>query len=205
MELARLAQARLAAGLDIGHAGEQLAFPLARVVCDAALGIEDHRLPLAEIISGPARIAGAREADEGVHDAVAHRLLCRRRLGHRAEAEADVGGVFRVLEVELVDEGGRAGAPAFVYQLDFEDAKHTADIGLSFGTMPEPTSAEQAMSDRVMDAFVRFARTGDPGWAAYDLGKRQTMIFDTESRVANDPRQWERELFARVPYIQPGS
>ncbi len=31
------------------------------------------------------------------------------------------------------------------------------------------------------------------------------MIFDTTSRVENDPRQWERELFARVPYIQPGS
>ena len=61
------------------------------------------------------------------------------------------------------------------------------------------------MSDRVMDAFVRFARTGNPGWPAYDLAKRQTMIFDTESRVENDPRKWERELFARVPYIQPGS
>ena len=61
------------------------------------------------------------------------------------------------------------------------------------------------MSDRVMDAFVRFARTGDPGWPAYDLAKRRTMIFDTASRVENDPRKWERELFARVPYIQPGS
>ena len=56
-----------------------------------------------------------------------------------------------------------------------------------------------------MDAFVRFARTGSPGWPAYDLTKRQTMIFDTTSRVDNDPRRWERELFVRVPYIQPGS
>src|SRR3546814_7080942 len=72
-------------------------------------------------------------------------------------------------------------------------------------TMPDPTPAQQTMSDRVMDAFVRFARSGDPGWPAYDLARRQTMIFDTESRVENDPRQWERELFARVPYIQPRS
>jgi len=56
-----------------------------------------------------------------------------------------------------------------------------------------------------MDAFVRFARTGNPGWPAYDRAKRQTMVFDTESRVEKDPRKWERELFARVPYIQPGS
>ena len=56
-----------------------------------------------------------------------------------------------------------------------------------------------------MDAFVRFAHTGDPGWPVYDLANRPTMIFDTDSRVENDPRKWERELFARVPYIQPGS
>ena len=31
------------------------------------------------------------------------------------------------------------------------------------------------------------------------------MIFDTQSRVTNNPRGWEREMFARVPYIQPGS
>ena len=108
-------------------------------------------------------------------------------------------------QVEEAEARTKAGAPAFVYQLDFEDAKHTDDIGLSFGTMPDPTPAQQAMSDRMMDAFVRFARTGDPGWAAYDLAKRQTMIYDIESRVENDPREWERELFARVPYIQPGT
>ena len=108
-------------------------------------------------------------------------------------------------QVEEAEARARAGAPAFVYQLDFEQAKHTDDIGLSFGTMPNPTPAQQAMSDVVMDAFVRFARTGDPGWPAYRLARRETMIFDIVSRVENDPRRWERELFARVPYIQPGS
>jgi len=108
-------------------------------------------------------------------------------------------------QVEEAEARARAGVPAFVYQLDFENAKHTDDIGLSFGTIPDPTPAQQAMSERVMAAFVRFARTGNPGWPAYDLRQRQTMVFDTASRVVNDPRQWERELFARVPYIQPGS
>ncbi len=96
-------------------------------------------------------------------------------------------------------------ASTFVYQLDFEDAKHTDDIGLSFGTIPNPTDDQTAMSNTVMDAFVRFAKTGNPGWAAYDLAERKTMIFDRQSRVESNPRAWERELFARVPYIQPGS
>jgi para-nitrobenzyl esterase len=31
------------------------------------------------------------------------------------------------------------------------------------------------------------------------------MIFDVDSRIEENPRQWERELFARVPYTQPGT
>jgi len=108
-------------------------------------------------------------------------------------------------QVEEAEARARAGVPAFVYQLDFENAKHMDDIGLSFGTSENPTLARAAMSDVVMDAFVRFARTGNPGWAPYDLKARRTMVFDTNSRVVSDPRKWERELFARVPYVQPGS
>lgn len=109
-------------------------------------------------------------------------------------------------QVEEADARARAGARhTWVYQLDFEQAKHTDDIGLSFGTFENPTPARAAMSNTVMDAFVRFARTGNPGWTPYSLPRRQTMVFDTVSKVKNDPRQWERVLFARVPYIQPGS
>lgn len=99
----------------------------------------------------------------------------------------------------------KAGVPAFVYQLNFEEAKHTDDIGLSFGTVPNPTAAQRAMSLHMMDRFIRFARTGNPGWPPYSLDKRETMIFDHESRLENNPRGWERELFARIPYIQPGT
>jgi para-nitrobenzyl esterase len=108
-------------------------------------------------------------------------------------------------QVEEAEARAQAGVPAFVYQLDFEDAKHTDDIGFAFGTTPDASPAQRAMSDRMIDAFVRFARTGDPGWPAYELDRRATMIFDTVSRVESDPRRWERELFARVPYIQPGT
>ena len=63
----------------------------------------------------------------------------------------------------------------------------------------------------MMEALVRFARTGDPSggslgqWPRYDLAKRATMLFDADSRVENDPRKAERELFAKAPYIQPGT
>ena len=32
-----------------------------------------------------------------------------------------------------------------------------------------------------------------------------TMTIDVDSRVENDPRKAERELFANAPYIQPGT
>lgn len=109
-------------------------------------------------------------------------------------------------QLEEADGRARAGVRhTWVYQLDFEQAKHTDDIGLSFGTFADYSPARQAMSDRLMDAFVRFAHTGNPGWASYTLPRRDTMVFNTVSRVVSDPRRWERELFARVPYIQPGS
>lgn len=109
-------------------------------------------------------------------------------------------------QVEEADARARARVRrTWVYQLDFEAAKHTDDIGLAFGTSESMTPARQAMSDRIMDTFVHFARTGNPGWASYNVPGRETMVFDSVSRVVKDPRKWERELFARVPYIQPGS
>ena len=108
----------------------------------------------------------------------------------------------QVIEAE---ERARAGAPAFVYQLDFEQAAHTADIGLVFGTAPNMTASQRIMSERMMAAFIAFAKTADPGWPGYDLATRKTMVFDTISRVENDPRGRERKLFETVPYIQPGT
>lgn len=108
----------------------------------------------------------------------------------------------QVIEAE---ERARAGAPAFVYQLDFEAAQHTDDIGLAFGTSAAQGEKRAAMSEVMMQAFLRFARTGDPGWPAYDLQKRATMVFDVASKVVDDPRGRERELFAQVPFIQAGT
>ena len=108
----------------------------------------------------------------------------------------------QVIEAE---ERARASAPAFVYQLDFEQAAHTADIGLVFGTKPAMTAAQRAMNAQMMAAFITFAKTGNPGWPGHDLATRKTMVFDTVSRVENDPRGRERRLFEAVPYVQPGS
>ena len=53
----------------------------------------------------------------------------------------------------------------------------------------------QELADTVHSAWVSFARNGDPGWPRYDLDRRATMRFDTTSRVVEDPRAWEREIW----------
>ncbi len=99
----------------------------------------------------------------------------------------------------------RTSNPAFIYQLNFENAAHTDDIGLVFGTKPAMTEAQLDMSQRMMLSFLSFAKNGNPSWPAYDLKDRQTMLFDKTSIVVSNPRQRERELFANAPYIQPGT
>ncbi|HYC94626.1 MAG TPA: carboxylesterase/lipase family protein [Sphingomicrobium sp.] len=121
-------------------------------------------------------------------------------------------------QVEEAEARARADAPTWVYQLDFASpvepwrgAGHTLDVPLVFGTLDAPGSitgtgtAARAVSEAMMTAFTALARSGEAGWPQYRLPERSTMISDAPPHVENDPRREQRELFARVPYIQPGT
>ena len=123
------------------------------------------------------------------------------------------------------EERARQGAPAFVYQLDWGSpldggkfgAFHTLDIPLVFDNIAQPGSrtgtspAAQHMADQMSNALLAFARTGNPShkgiphWKPYRLDKRETLVFNHTSALVNDPRGGERELYARVPFIQRGT
>jgi len=127
---------------------------------------------------------------------------------------------------QVIEAEARAQAKtnAWVYQLDFTSrtdprrgAFHSLDIALVFGTLGAKgsqtgTAADaHAASAAMQEGFVAFTKTGNPNhaglpeWPVYDLVRRPTMIFDRRSHIENDPRKWQRELFARIPYIQPGT
>jgi len=127
----------------------------------------------------------------------------------------------------IIEAEARAaqGAPAYAYELDWKSpvdggkwgAFHTLDIPLAFDNIGQKdsqtgTSADaQRLADQMSEAFIAFARTGNPNtraiphWDPYQLPRRQTMVFDVESRLVDDPRGRERELFAKVPWIQQGT
>ncbi|HEY9216921.1 MAG TPA: carboxylesterase/lipase family protein, partial [Phenylobacterium sp.] len=117
------------------------------------------------------------------------------------------------------------GAPTWVYQLDFPSplqegrlrAHHAIDIPLVFDNTAAPGASTgdglqaRRLAEQMSAALLAFARTGDPNhsglptWSRFDLERRRTMIFDVNCRMEDDPRGAERRLFAKVPYVQPGT
>jgi para-nitrobenzyl esterase len=59
----------------------------------------------------------------------------------------------------------------------------------------------EALSGRVMDAWVAFARTGNPSheglprWPAYEPGRRATMLLGPECAVVDAPKELERAFW----------
>ncbi|HYM36761.1 MAG TPA: carboxylesterase/lipase family protein [Steroidobacteraceae bacterium] len=127
-----------------------------------------------------------------------------------------------IIEAEL---RAQQGAPAFSYQLDWPSpqdggkwrAPHTLDIPLVFDNIDKPGSITgtgddaKKMANQISDAFISFAKTGDPNhvgipkWEPYTLPRRATMVFNTTSKLIDDPRGDERKLFEKVPFIQQGT
>jgi para-nitrobenzyl esterase len=131
---------------------------------------------------------------------------------------------WRAAVIEAQERAKQAGAGTFVYQLDWGSpiepkmgAPHTFDIPLVFGNLDAGGSLTgtgkdaQQVSAMMSDAFVSFARNGKPSseklpdWKPYTLPDRETMVIALPPQLENDPRGAERKLFARVPYVQPGT
>ena len=84
-------------------------------------------------------------------------------------------------------------------------ACHGIEVPFVFGTtglesvVPLVGSGPEAvrLSERIQDAWIAFARTGDPGWPAYDADARATMVWGRESGVEHAPLDAERAAWDR--------
>ena len=91
-------------------------------------------------------------------------------------------------------------------------AAHTMEIPFVFGRLDDPEtesltgqgSAVQRLSAQMMDAWIAFARTGNPAmvalpaWPAYTADRRTTMVFDESVTVVDAPMEAERAVWASV-------
>jgi para-nitrobenzyl esterase len=108
-------------------------------------------------------------------------------------AEARQGAQGRTWVYEFTwpspDFGGRFGScHALEIPFVFDNLEASNNATLHSG-------GPQALADTMHDAWVRFATDGDPGWPAYDTGRRATMRFDLTSEVVDDPGGNERRLW----------
>lgn len=53
-----------------------------------------------------------------------------------------------------------------------------------------------AVADHFSGAIISFARTGEPGWNAYDTTSRSTQIIDAHPRLVDNPEPELRQLWA---------
>lgn len=127
---------------------------------------------------------------------------------------------FRMPAIRLA-EAQRAVEPrTFLYQFDHESlerrgtmgARHGLEIPFVFGTIHSERSersigsgeAVERLSAQMMDAWISFARHGDPAhdaigpWPAYDADDRWTMVFGPEAGAQRAPFEEERALWASM-------
>lgn len=101
-------------------------------------------------------------------------------------------------------QGGRLGAPhALDVPLVFDNVQ--ANVPLFGDGVPEAERVADAMSA----AWAAFARSGTPNapglpeWPAYTTQQRETMVFNLESKAANDPWGEKYALLARHAIAGP--
>ena len=109
------------------------------------------------------------------------------------------------MDLASPDDGGKWGAPHAI------DIAHAFDNPGAEGSITGTGPMARRVSDELSRAFIALARTGDrnhsglPGWHRHTLPARETMVFGETTRLVNDPRKAERELFAKVPFTQWGT
>jgi para-nitrobenzyl esterase len=103
-------------------------------------------------------------------------------------------------------------APVYLYYFRWETpvdggrlkSPHTIEIPFAFDNVKAATRLTgggpeaMALADKVSDTWIAFAKTGNPNqpkmprWTAYNAAERATMVFNTDSRVMNDPIKEQR-------------
>lgn len=132
---------------------------------------------------------------------------------------------IRLLEAQLTHQPNNT----FFYRFDWPapvpgtpdidfGAPHGVELGFMFGSGNEPWTEiygpdplPNALAEQLMDAWIAFARTGNPNhanmptWPAYDTSERSTMVFDAaddavRAQVINDTASDERTFWDGVPF-----
>lgn len=182
---------------------------------DAALGLTNFNLDEA----GLKAILNQRYPGKGDDILALYRQRYPQKSPFLIQAQAFTDAGFRRSAITQAERKAAVGkAPAYMYLWNWVSpghggkfgAVHGTDVSASFHNIRDNIvgvgSAEaKVMCDRLASAWVAFAKTGDPNnpqiprWPAYDASARATMVFDTDTRVENDPRGEIRKFWEQLP------
>ncbi|MCK4285357.1 MAG: carboxylesterase/lipase family protein [Candidatus Lokiarchaeota archaeon] len=125
--------------------------------------------------------------------------------------------MFRISSIRLAEAQSKHQKNIYMYLFTWKSpldggkygAMHALELPFVFGLLgdkdigifPGRTEETQKLSEQMMDAWIAFARSGNPNHEnipelpAYDKRKRATILFDKEVTVEEDPYGNEREAW----------
>ena len=139
----------------------------------------------------------------------------RSLLPERSEADATVDMASALMMHHMhrrISDGYSSEAPVYTYQFDWPSptlpelgAFHALELPFVFGTLDSWSFAlgnnpPRKLSDSMMDAWIAFARSGNPNhnnipqWPAYTKKEAATMIFSEDTHLDYSPLAWAMTL-----------
>ena len=95
-------------------------------------------------------------------------------------------------------------SPAFDGKLG---AAHFVDVPFTFNALDSEQAKSfigdqpsQKLADTMHQNWIEFARSGQAPWDNYRLADRATMVFDTDSKIVNDPERDVRVLWKNYSF-----
>jgi len=178
---------------------------------DAALSLTNFNVDEA----GLKTILAQRYADKADQILAMYKQRYPQKSPFLLQAQAFTDSGFRRSAITQAERKSALGkAPAYMYLWCWVSPGHAGKFGAVHGTDVSASfhnvrdnivgvgnTVGKVMCDRLASAWVAFAKTGDPNnpqipkWPAYDTTTRATMIFDTDTRVENDPRSEIRKFW----------
>jgi para-nitrobenzyl esterase len=174
------------------------------------------------------RVRGSLRAN-GADESHAERLIETYRKAREGRASTEPGELldaldsdrtFRVPAIRLAEAQAASQSRSYQYFFTWSSparrgtlgACHALELPFVFGTLDAPTMDRFAgtgpdaerLSGQMMDAWIAFARSGDPGhagipsWPTYDTAKRATLVFDRACELAHAPLDAERAAWDGV-------
>jgi len=138
----------------------------------------------------------------------AHPKKSIRTLSYGVQGLSSRNNVQRMVKMKYEQKGAPVYQYFFTWQspmLEDSGAWHTSELAFCFdntkrceqGTGNTPEA--QALAKKMADAWANFARTGNPSqpgltWTASDPARCNTMVFDNQCRIVDDPEGEARKI-----------